>query len=546
MDEPTSTSSARTSGGDALVVDALARMLNHAPDLLEFADLGNLASCSSSLRAVVGDTAFRGAFDRASKAYRAGHKPYPSSPSCRGICWSGYCQFVAWTAMRKEVGSGDSLSCLTDPDPKVLESVGYARAAGCLLSKTCYHCGIMASLVNPVTLTRTCSRCATGKNQQSQHALILQSKAMQVFYLDEGDFESLPKATIPFRRKLNGSAFSSVVLSMPSVVEAAYAKYGGRDGFDAMRTARLASRPIRRNPTRSGVDNPFKRNKVDDDLDLKSIRCRNMEALPIGTIEIETGDPVWVRCRNSMALPVGLRETYSGDPVWVCRRSVQCAQWIYDRPRAGCRARCGVKGNPTQIYWHERVAHNINLHSSGIQRYLWSQSIHPRCTYLETEEAKELVMGARVAGAKSKYRRGRGEEFGAENLQVWHYNFDFGGCKKVDMELRRHTTDMVMDSVSKYSFGMYAQLEEKKPPTRLFGTLTDQWNEAVGILEASPAVFDELVDALGLAETTPSQLMVSLFASLDFEFLQFLQFGGNTTNSPVLSEAYSIMKSSRG
>ena len=43
----------------ALAVDALRRMLNHAPELLELADIGKVSSCSSILWTDTANTAFR-------------------------------------------------------------------------------------------------------------------------------------------------------------------------------------------------------------------------------------------------------------------------------------------------------------------------------------------------------------------------------------------------------------------------------------------------------------------------------------------------------
>ena len=57
-------------------------------------------------------------------------------------------RFSSWA------GEDGLLQCFHSPSSEVLQSVGYKRAAGCLLGKSCKFCKTMAAKANPFTFER--------------------------------------------------------------------------------------------------------------------------------------------------------------------------------------------------------------------------------------------------------------------------------------------------------------------------------------------------------------------------------------------------------
>lgn len=420
-----------------------------------------------------------------------------------------------------EKAAGTFLDCFTAPDETVLNKVGYARACRCLLSETCHTCGNLTSRANPVTFNRTCPSCA--KKDESS-ALILATKVAPNFYLDANDLVGLPVARVGRA----GGATSAVYL-LSDVVTLAYDKYGGSEEFMAERERRYASKlPSRQQPRRGAVDegNPYKRAKavVAGKFEPLSLRCHAMEALPIGVIE-----------RGFWDSQASDDDDTDDDDGWMSRQVTKCSH-------------CAVEGSPDSIASHEWFAHGQTIKpmlqegvirlSNLTERDFTHQYVH---LLEEAGELRQLVDSVKANYSYVKDKQWYDEEYGQKNLTLWKVKYDFGQYGvQIGITVRNYQVDLVSPGVqSMYFLGVDAQLGgEDKPIIPLAELFQDTFEDDIGCeREADEHIFDKVLSALGLRETSFTQLLMSLIVRVSTN--TSVSWRGSATLINDISEIYS-------
>jgi hypothetical protein len=222
-------------------------------------------------------------------------------------------------------GQSSLLECFAAPAPRVLAKVGYKRATGCLMGKSCTGCGLMESHANPLTLLRMCNSCS---DADESSWLLLKSKAKEAFLLGDKDLEGLPAASLP---TTNGR---KVVLFLSDVKETAFSKHGGAGGLAVKFEARKSKALERYNKSQNTSKPQKKRSKIGK---LSSQPADNLRGLryALGT------------------LPVGM--IYTND--FHGRRDLSSIlKMTY---AAKCQV-CDRTGLPSDIELHERLEHGID------------------------------------------------------------------------------------------------------------------------------------------------------------------------------------------
>jgi hypothetical protein len=110
------------------------------------------------------------------------------------------------------------------------------------------------------------------------------------------------------------------------------------------------------------------------------------------------------------------------------------------------------------------------------------------------------------------------EEYMAKNLSLWKCRFVFKESGAViAIILRDHSIDYVSPGViSTHHLWVGAQVDgDGKPITKLLEMFTGGMQEIEDVAEAPDAVFEEVLHALGLQETSPSQLLLSLIMRVE-------------------------------
>jgi hypothetical protein len=239
------------------------------------------------------------------------------------------------------------LSCFSKPDKNIIAKVGYKRAAGCLLGKSCHACGKMAANANPLLFTRVCKPCAVADEASFP---INKSKAKEAFLLGEKDLMDLPSAAYE-SKTLAGKDCISTLLLMSDVKEAAFAKYGGADGL-AAEFARCMSAAVERYAKSQSTAKPQK----------KRPKIEKMSSRP--------ADDVRKLMFFGASLPLGIafrekeRRAYPstiGSPLKM-DNSVTCN-------------RCGKMGLWSDVIMHERLEHGIDMHQLHPQPWSWADGL---------------------------------------------------------------------------------------------------------------------------------------------------------------------------
>jgi hypothetical protein len=117
--------------------------------------------------------------------------------------------------------------------PQILERVGYKHAARCLLSKTCFNCGMRAGHANPLTMTRICETC---DKEEEPSWVITKSKAREAFLLTDKDCATFLSATFPIPLKETGTCVifqTCVIFLLTDVMSVSFAKWRGPDGLES-------------------------------------------------------------------------------------------------------------------------------------------------------------------------------------------------------------------------------------------------------------------------------------------------------------------------
>ncbi|CAB9500492.1 expressed unknown protein [Seminavis robusta] len=253
--------SSLSSTGQDLLVPALLVVLQHDRNLLSLKDLGNLSIGNKTLAKLVEDCAvWKTLFEEISAA------PMLEGTSS-GIAWHG------------EEGL---LPCFTNPDPRILQRVGYKHALGLLVSKTCQNCGILAGSAGPISLKRLCKICS---KQDSSSWICVKTKAKDMFLLNDKDLAALPSATVTPGMGPDGKM--STLFSYEDVKQKSFQKWGGESGLEAEMNRRIAA-ANRRYKQRQNTTKPMKKKpkvihqstRPADNPDL--VVSHSVSSLPIG------------------------------------------------------------------------------------------------------------------------------------------------------------------------------------------------------------------------------------------------------------------------
>jgi hypothetical protein len=147
-----------------------------------------------------------------------------------------------------------------EPDQRALYKVGYRHAAGCLLSKHCFHCGKMACTANPFTMTRICKAC--DRNNEASFA-ICKAKAKEAFLLGEKYLRDLVSVSHPVGMITGGNNIRTSVMDlMLDVKNASFNKFGGADGLAQEISIRTEKAMTKYNKSQSTAKPQKKRPKV--------------------------------------------------------------------------------------------------------------------------------------------------------------------------------------------------------------------------------------------------------------------------------------------
>jgi hypothetical protein len=255
-------------------------------------------------------------------------------------------------------GEPGLLECFANPSPRILEKVGYKHAAGCLLYKTCFHCGSMAGEANPLTMTRVCPACI---EVQESLLLITKSQAKESFLLTDKDCKSFLSA--PYQAGL-----TTVLFLLSDVVAASFAKWGGPDGLEYQITKRKAKGAIRYAKSQSSSKPQKKRPKIES---LSSRPGDNLLLLLRG---------LW---GSALPIPVTFLDLHG-------LKMMHCTE---------CSV-CDARGTTTDIVRHERLEHGVIKVRTGGERWLPTPGECSRTLPETIQAAEELVQLLKQAQVK--------------------------------------------------------------------------------------------------------------------------------------------------
>lgn len=455
-----------------LTLGALQTMFVHASEYFTVCDLGRLSVTSKTVGNMADKSvAWKLIFERA--AIRGAECTMEFVP---GVCYKNYTK-TTWN------GEPGLLECFSNPTYDVLSSVGYKNAAKCLLSKTCVHCGKMAAFANPVAMVRTCVEC--GESQQSLW-IISKSKAKDAFLLSEKDCAALKSASIPYSvsNKPDAKVSTSDILLIQDVMQASYAKYMGADGLAQEFAARKA-KAIARFNKKASTDKPQKKRPKIESLS-------DRPANDLASLRYFFG-------RSSLPIPSVLG---AYGPYLKMTHSTKCRT-------------CNTRGTTADIVIHERLEHNVC--SQGRSNDVEPVSCPPAegvpmTIPVEIKPTDELVQ--LFANATIEHVSGEKEDENWDGClsKKFYTTFTFGDCKvAVDCD-KFIGTQFDMNSVS---------LDYQASPGSVPGNLMRLfWGEETGspFDEASKKRFDMFKAALGLEDTSSSQLVAALIArSIDIQ-----------------------------
>lgn len=442
---------ARSQLGAELTLAALQAMLTHGSEYLSVKELGRLSICAkATLNTVEAVGTWHRIFERTAQAGKVCVQDYPPSDAWgarhRGIIWNN------------EQGL---LDCFAMPDPRIVVEVGWKRVAGCLVSKSCYHCESMASLADPFTFTRICTSC----DQSHGNAWFMsKTKAKETFLLSDKDCADLPSARI---------SSSVYLIRISDAMNASYAKYGGADGLTAEFTKRKAAAIIRYEKSQSTAKPQKKRAKIErisdrPEEDLASLKY-HAQSFPISV----TYKQEWDSSKLKMESPV------------------RCQH-------------CFVMGSTKDVEMHERLVHKV---SAGNELMSPPQVCAPHKGISTTipaviQPAEELVQ--LLANAEVEYSFGRADDPVADaGSTASNAHFSFCDCKiVVDCD------DTFIETYSEFNVVMWCQIKKDAVPVKL---LTFGYGDcAVPHKEANSEVFKSLLEVLGLKETKSEQLVSAI------------------------------------
>lgn len=460
----------------SLGAQVLCLLLSYDHSLLSIRELGRLSVCSHQLSTILDDaTIWKKVFDTAAQA---GKK----------FCKDESVPFHDTHARHSWNGENGLLTCFSNPKEKVISKVGYKRAAGCLLGKSCNRCGKMGSNANPLTMMRVCQPCA---EVDEASFLINKSKAKEAFLLGEKDIKNLPSASYE-STTISGKDCISTLLLMSDVKEASYSKYGGADGLAAEFTKRTSAAVERYTKSQSTTKPQKKRPKIE-----------KMSARP--------GENLQQLAFWRFSLPIGTAFMHSP---WFRRASGEAPQLKMDKP-VTCNV-CNQMGLCSDVIMHERLEHGIDMILRGVE----PQPRHEPedLSKLEevpgvTEELIELLANTNIVCTTEKELMVG--LFGGHGL-ARNCLISINSLQTASGDNRDQIT-VCVDECRQYSdeceagrFTICYQLTSQGVPFKLLKLGLGEFCD--DNMEASTYRFQDLIQALGLTQTNPAQLLVTLMS----------------------------------
>lgn len=332
-DLPAATATTTADASNALAEQALSILLTHTgSDLLSVESLGRLSIASSTLLSLT-QPAWRHLFR---KAVSAGSSEYAAETTT--YLWRSDTLLNTWA------GENGLQSCFATPHPELIQRLpgGYKRAARCLLTKFCAHCGEYAATSNPLTHQRLCDDCT---QYDTDGYLILKSRAKSAFLLGERDLKPLEKYSVTLPVKVNHRECETTVYLLSDVRRLAYERWGGRDALANRIDVKEGRVVAHDRVTRRAA----KRQKVDKDVD--SGTC--------------TDDRRMTRSSNKNKIAGNQKKPYR-----LFEDDHALRSWIESIPigvtiRDGCMVGaveckdCHLRGCLADIALHERLQHGI-------------------------------------------------------------------------------------------------------------------------------------------------------------------------------------------
>ena len=377
------------------------------------------------------------------------------------------------------------LRCFLVPDEKVIARVGFKRAAGCLLSKSCFLCEKMAANANPITFTRVCKPCASAYEASF---LISKSKAKEAFLLGEKDIKVLPSAAFESETVAGKDCIGSLLL-MSDVKEAAFAKYGGADGLAAEFVRRTRTAVERYTKSQSTAKPQKKRPKIEK---LSTRPTENLQqlafynsSLPIGTAFVERANGFLTDGKLQLKMD----------------HSVTCKV-------------CDRMGLCSDVIMHERLEHGLDMILRGVEpqpRQEPAGLSTPEEVPGVTDELTRLLANATIVYTRAI------EEEQTDAFDCHHVSTS---CLISLNSLRtalgdqRDKITVCVDEYRGYNecewgnFNLCYQLSSGGVPFKLLELGIGENCEDK--MEAATHRFEDLIQALGLTQTDPAQLLVTL------------------------------------
>lgn len=390
------------------------------------------------------------------------------------------------------------LDCFAKPDPQIIAKVGWKRAAGCLLSKSCFHCGKMAAMANPLTMMRICGTCA----QSDEHdCLISTSKAKESFLLSEKDCAALPFAKTPL----------ATLLLISDVMKTSYAKYGGANGL-AAEFAKRKTAAVSRFEKSQSTNKPQKKHPK-----IEALSDRPEDNL--ASLRFFTG---------TKGLPI--LTAYMKKNYWP---SDEAAQLKMSHP-IKC-AYCDTQGLVNDIIMHELVEHKITVLldcDNQLAPCAPFEGTSPEIPSIiqPADELFQLLGGAQVEH-KSSFSRHPYEDAG-NHKDLTH--FTFGECKIAAL----YESNFI-ETCSDYNMVIQCELGKNAVPIELVEVRWGEMEEPPK--EADAAIFENLMMTLGLEETKPKKLLAALISramSRKAFLMAFRDDDPDETEVPVLYDAF--------
>lgn len=501
------TSTFSAANGD-LTFQTLHVTLEHGSEYLTKVDLGRLSACSKTVDKIT---------EQSSGAWK---RIFQDAATAGAVCKPEYLPTWLHQNHKKMTWDGEPglLECFAKPTPQVIALVGYKRAAGCLLSKTCLHCGIrMAANANPVTMMRICKQCS---DADPALWIIAKTKAKEAFLLSEKDFNSLPDASIPWSgfastKQGEKAKQNSMIYLMSHVMQASYAKYGGADGLAAefeKRKAAAASRYQQKLHT----DKPQKKRP-------KIEQVSSRPANHLSTLRYF--------CGLYVPIPTVTNARYG---------SVKMTH------SATCN-KCSARGTVQDIVMHERLQHN--MHANANLGDVVPESCLPLpgaflsipAKMCPPQELVQLLTNADIQHEAAS-KQNIGWDGQSEEIKIYNTKFVFGDCTLVV------DTDKYIGSYfDMNSLFICYQTAPSTLPVRLL-SLEHCPETDNPFNEANEMHFEKLLVALGLQETSSAQLVASLIARAlgPDEFLDsFCEDDPSETKYPIIHATQALLEACR-